>query len=544
LREQNWTWPIETVHKFSTPAETEAVAEDEALGIDHRCNVLELVDVCSNPACFDFCIDFDVIENLGVVDSTEGNDAFFSYPMTGGFTWKIPGTSFGICADVVFVPFTNTADFFYPAITGNEPTLSGEANFIASSYYFTGGITPCEIITPGETTTSIGVLGISGPGDLVYGAYPATTPDIITFGPPGIIISGDAVIALKDYFYVGGVWPFIDFAAPQTIATAGELPFQGWLNVGATNGIDNVFATSNLSFLKTSQDIVATNFQIISLNTQLPTGKQISNDFRILGIQLVINRKAALTVRDSQVFFIFQDSDVSSNLAKISVSWPTVNTGTIYGDTLTLSLDEAFSDPDLSTSSLFGVRLRAQGFDNSGGTLASVDGFNLIYRYEDAVGNNQTVRMGGTARQITEHYFFVPSGGIPMGGTADVKRVTFAVTADPTGLFPPDFASLFFFGGASIHFRYVAITEEIIMSGEAGVKSSDIQYVAVTGDGIILESNNNLVASDWTALITGGAIIEPTDVTIPAILSTMFHNYPFVLIIPIISYFCCLVMNF
>lgn len=52
-----WSWPVLSIKKFSRPALTSDVAQDEANGIDHSCNELEEQETfCEIPECLEFCL--------------------------------------------------------------------------------------------------------------------------------------------------------------------------------------------------------------------------------------------------------------------------------------------------------------------------------------------------------------------------------------------------------------------------------------------------------------------------------------------------------
>jgi len=82
LKKRSWKWRVESVQKFSRPAENAAIAEDEALGVNHDCNILEEVEICDNLVCAEFCVDFDVKETWGYTSKVQ-LEAFHDYLGTG-----------------------------------------------------------------------------------------------------------------------------------------------------------------------------------------------------------------------------------------------------------------------------------------------------------------------------------------------------------------------------------------------------------------------------------------------------------------------------
>ena len=67
IQSQFGIWPIQSIQRFSKPAETAAIAADAANGITYDCNVLQDVPYCNVPLCAPFCVDYTVQENWGVI---------------------------------------------------------------------------------------------------------------------------------------------------------------------------------------------------------------------------------------------------------------------------------------------------------------------------------------------------------------------------------------------------------------------------------------------------------------------------------------------
>jgi len=71
LKRRRFKFPIESVQKYSRPAQNAVVAQNIANGINEDCNSLQLVDVCNVPACFEYCVSLDFVI-----------DCFFSITVT------------------------------------------------------------------------------------------------------------------------------------------------------------------------------------------------------------------------------------------------------------------------------------------------------------------------------------------------------------------------------------------------------------------------------------------------------------------------------
>lgn len=179
LHRRRWKWPIESVEVFSRPASNADVAADEAAGINHDCNITEIVDVCKIPECADFCVDSDVYETIGV-DFRATRQESFVYEATGDifiggaapieFTYNGQYDENGFGGIVVGGAADESVDslpegvgvFFYEAsgeviIGGSSPLVSSSYQYEASGFVTTGGSAGTNFITLGDINTNIGV---------------------------------------------------------------------------------------------------------------------------------------------------------------------------------------------------------------------------------------------------------------------------------------------------------------------------------------------------------------------------------------------------
>jgi hypothetical protein len=180
LKELRWEWPICGMERFSRPAESQFIDDDD------ECNVLEPVDPCLAPDCIEFCIDTDAVVNVGVKVGIV--DSFWVHVETfGGIT--IAGNS-----EHRIIPQS--------WVGSGGITLSGEAGFFADFWTYTPDtLGAAHILTGGEagwasshwSHTATGGIELSGLAEVVSDRF-GWTPD------GGIVIvmgGGTATYGLK-----------------------------------------------------------------------------------------------------------------------------------------------------------------------------------------------------------------------------------------------------------------------------------------------------------------------------------------------------------
>jgi len=216
LKERQWKWPIQQVQRFSIPAENAVVAEEEAAGIKHDCNMTEVVDICKHALCADFCVDIDAVDYWGVYTTSQVN-AFHAYEMTGG-------AFIGGAVDATYqrVLFTRSA-----TATGGVVT-SGEADYISTGYTFTGS----GGVVPGSTT----------------------------------------IVKCTNFSFVGGEYPYETNAinpsvASQVLRQSGDVI---WSLTSRAFKSDDLWSTTDISYAGKSNMLILSRF-----NFSIPTGMRI-----------------------------------------------------------------------------------------------------------------------------------------------------------------------------------------------------------------------------------------------------------------------------
>lgn len=215
LKELRWKWPICAMERFSRPAESQFIDDDD------ECNVLEPVEPCNAPECLEFCIDTDAVVNVGV--KVELVDSFWTQPASeGGVTIAgdsehriVPPSHVGSGGIVLSGEAGFAAEFwtYTPDTQGAAHILTGGVAEWQSefwSYTATGGI-----VLGGEATVVADGWGWVADGGIVMGGstapYGLKLPYIASgFGslPPGgpaIRIEGEAIWGRFYYTSTGGV---------------------------------------------------------------------------------------------------------------------------------------------------------------------------------------------------------------------------------------------------------------------------------------------------------------------------------------------------
>jgi hypothetical protein len=409
LRARNWKWPIESVQRFSRPAETAAVAEDALLGINHDCNALETVEICTTALCADFCIDEEVSETWGVTAEVDWL-AFLDYSADGGV----------VMAGAAFARrFVGGVDYLFEG--DGVITLGGAATAMPSHY------------------------GYSSSGGITTG------------GTPGL--------KSTHYDYVGGVWPSSSGSLIPTTINNGNKRFttdEPWQLTERARNSDNLFASVDLSYFHGSQYLILKNFNL-----------NVSEGREIVGFEVVVERKANAPVRDSDIYLIYNGNIQSRNLADTTTNWPIgSDAAKTYGGPLTTWLNDE-DDPwdlDVINDPGFGIALRVAPISNSVPVIASIDSVTLKVYYE--LPAHDTVRVGGESGVRFSHYRYQGGGGIRMGRDVVVPfRINRHYISSGQGFIGPSYAAIRIGGDYGLAFRHV-VAGGIELGGAGVAKSS------------------------------------------------------------------------
>lgn len=251
LRNQGWQWPIDSVQRFSKPAETSAVTADAAAGIIYDCNEAIPVDICSNAACQEFCLGGnDVVESWGIYVFAQSN-AFPIMEASGGLS------------------------------------LSGKAitNFSINSYQ--------------ATYQATGGIALTGSADVVSSNYQAIANGGLTLGGTPDLVS-------SNWTFMGGIWPTPTAQlAGQTVSQFSEVSGDlAWINLPSVLTTDGQYAICDFSSNNNSQFLVVSGF-----NVNIPA------NVNVLGIKATITRHATGSVRDNEIYLMMNNQIISDNMS-------------------------------------------------------------------------------------------------------------------------------------------------------------------------------------------------------------------------------------
>jgi hypothetical protein len=450
LRERQWKWPIDVIQRFSRPAETIAVEEDRAAGLNVECNVAEVVEICKIPECFEFCLDYDITLDVGVI------------------------------AEAIHV-----AAHDYVSL-GDQITMGGNAVNTYTRY-----AVELEFESDGESITMSGA-----------GVFSVSNFDGDSSG--GIVMSGDVVITASDYSFVGGQYPW---HSPTMVAKS-FTQFQrvesdeDWLLTDRLAVSDNLHASCDISYLHASKLLVCRNLGFV-----IPAG------VRIVGVVATVERHATIQARDDEVYLLLGEELLSDNLADTSVMWPVgVDAVKTYGAVLNNWRNPALStylgdwdvndlnDPD------FGIGIRVKPLTNAVGARARIDQITLTVFYEDPI--NQCVRVSGESGFISSIYNHVASGSVQIDtGRSYALSVSRNFVSTGKGEFGPDYAAVKIVGGYEVHLD-VESSGGITMSGDAFCLPS--HYDCVADGSVVVDGESLFVSPVWNYQSGGGGPILST----------------------------------
>jgi hypothetical protein len=444
LQKRRWKWPIESVQKFSRPAQNSVAAVTE--GLNEDCNTTTTVEICQIPKCADFCVDFDLTETWGA-NSFSRVEADKTAVGSGGI----------IMGGIANCRFAFTPTVFTYEMGNGDPeersiTMGGEAGTLSSSYNYT-------------------MVG-------------------------GIAVFGEAYIRSTAWEYVGGVWPltnsYIKGTTTDQVTGVGASP-QPWTNPEQAITADSNYAYVNLNYGNESDFLIIRGFDL-----------DIPSNANILGLEVKIIRYSNFTVRDRAVFMVVGDEIVSDSLAT-NTNWSLIPGTATYGSNTTQWRNS--SDPDYlgewDTDDLnspeFGIAIAVKPITIAGPVFAFIDSVYLTVYYD--LKDKQTIRTGGSAYIRSNRWKYTGTGGVTVGGGQEsdlnIKR-TYRYISSGLGSVGPNFSGVTMGGTYGRHFHYDTESEDgIEMGGAAGMIASHYQYTMDGGVEIGGEAGVKSCAYSW-----------------------------------------------
>lgn len=468
LHERRWRWPISSVERFSRPAENDAVLEDEANGINHDCNRLEPVDICKNPVCADFCVQYDLVERWGIGTTVQIN-AFKEYEGTDG-------VYMGGSADASFLRI----GIDYAMEGEGEIEIGGEAHVLSSAYRY----------------EALGGLE--------------------TGGTPGISAS--------HWSYIGGVWPYVNSRVFGSETDQFEdLPSdQSWFQPNRALLNNGLYASVDLSFGRSSMFLVVKGFDLnLPENVRVVGFKVEINRF---SNSTVRDSEVYLVMGDEIVSDNMADTSVTWPLGS-----PVLKTyGGVFEQWRDPEDPDYLGEWDIEdvASADFGVAIRVSPDLIGGGITASIDNINL-YVYTEQDDGSQTLNTGGTADVRSSNYGYVGTGSVTASGGTAGLRVARRVLNTGRGTLGPEFAGLRVggqyalnlhteasgeveIGGVSLIRSTVWRTEasgEVEIGGEARIRSTHFSW---TMNGGLTVGGDFRIRNRYRYRPTGGVVMDGT----------------------------------
>ena len=378
LKRRRFKFPIESVQKYSRPAQNAVVAENIANGINEDCNILELVDVCNVPACFEYCVTLDFVI-----------DCFFSIKVT-----------------------VNAYHFFES--TGQNLDASGSATCSYKRY-----LVELSHVASGSITVS--------------GSPYAYPNHYIGYGRAKI--GGKAFVSSSRWNYMGGVWPnttgicypqYNIFNSTSNLQNANE---QVWSLPERIYENDGLYTSTDISYGKTSQALILKGF-----NLSIPEWAEVSKIIVRTSI-----KSTQVGVRDLQVCLVNESGIISDNLANKSSDWPLIDTVRTYGQNGWRNLDDSnysgnITGQDISDEN-FGILLKVKASSSLFATIAKVDYFNIEVQYQHPNGSYIKIdsNVGSSCKGKT--YYWTTSGNVKITGTPQYQiRKKFNILIIPSGV--------------------------------------------------------------------------------------------------------------
>lgn len=433
LKKRKYRFPIESVQRFSRPAETLAVRADEEAGINHDCNRLEPIEVCDIPACADFCVDQDLKVRIGFNLKVQV-DSFYEYEATGESIF-VGGSA--ICS------FTrNVPDF--PFVASGGPAVSGAAFIQTDSY----------------------------------------------LSKVGVVAGGSAYIQASNWSFVGGEWPnttnsILPVESESLEEDSTDIP---WQLVERVKGDDGLFTQADLSFGKTSEFVIVRNFKanvpawatILGIRVRVDrfssqTGTRDKELYLLLGDEIISDNLA--------------DTDIDWPLVE---STKIYGSNGLDNSIPFRSEDEPFELSEVNDAT-FGVALRVEQTTSVPSAVVKVDFISIEVFYEDPDGSIIRVSESG-AKFLSPSYHYSGTGGLTLGSEA-IGRLGLKYVA--TGLGNGGVPELIIGGTATRHYdeqglggvvlgsnTHVSPYDEVAEGGSSGGGEADVKpYIEIITGG-------------------------------------------------------------
>lgn len=437
---------IDTIHRFSRPAETSYVRTLESQGVDLSCNVMEEIDrneVKNIPDCLDYFVNVEGSVTAGITVTASLN---------ASKTVEAEGS--------VYVYGTSPASY--------------EGILISFSATASGGVeTSGEAVNETDSYTGRG----------------------------GVVLGGSARLAATNWEYVGGEWPDSTGVALADESTSEEVSSSdvAWALTERILSDDGLYSSADISFGKTTQRLIARGFGI-----SIPEGRTLT------GLKVTVDRLATKAgVRDLEVYLISGNDIISDNLADTASDWPLIETTKVYGSN-GVDGGQAWRDPnseyyedDLTVEDVisddFGVMIRVNATTSLAATIVRVDYISVEAFFEDPDGS--IIRIGSDvfAGVSSPAYSYFSSGRIRISG--EIPTIILGLRHVSNGLNSAANPAITI-SGNSVLASFHEGSGGAVISGEANVGP-----ILEVGSGGAIVSGEAEV-KPFYEVITGGAIVS------------------------------------
>lgn len=331
LIKRRYKFAIESVQQFLMPANNSEVKILEDQGQNFDCNGWIPIPLCELSLCEDFCVNFDLQENMSF--------------------------------DIIF--------------TQVDSSLSYEAN---DGAYITGSaIASCDRLLPDYLYESEG--GIALDGEVL-----TTSSGFRYMSSGGIFVNGTSNYKSTSWHFTGGLWPNTSRVrfAEETESLAESITDQMWSLTERVIKDDSLFSSTDISYGRTSQFLIVRGFDF-----------NIPPDSNILHVYVTVSRKASqLHIRDLEAYILNGDEIISENRAGI-FDWPyLIESQTVYDFTDEFNVEDINSHEvgfALRVKSLTGIASAIAYVDNITLEVVYEDSINQKIRLS---GSAQTISSG------------------------------------------------------------------------------------------------------------------------------------------------------
>ena len=367
LSKRRYKFPIESVQKFSRPAENSQVAADEESGINHDCNKLTPVEICGIPQCADFCVEYDV-KVYGGFEMSVQVDSFLFFTSTGNTIF------IGGAAETRFTK--NLPNFPYVASGGL--TLTGDAEFGPNHFNMRGGA----------------------------------------------IMSGTASVQSSRHSFVGGNWPEVTSVlfgheVENLLEKPNDVSWQLPERVFTDN---SQYTQSDISFGKSSQFLIVRDLRLGLPPWASIMGIKVRVDRKATQVGV---RDEELYLLHGDDIISDNLADLNNDWPLIETTkvygGSGLDSGRLWRDPNGEDYLGPF-DPEELNESGFGIAIRVRARNSLPATIAKIDYISIEVFYENPEGSVLHIGRDVDVRCLGPNYHYASTGKIKLSSIPAFKK--------------------------------------------------------------------------------------------------------------------------